>query len=68
MSNAAQESFKTKLGNWALALLTFLIFIGGWEAIVRWLDVPVIILPPPSAILVASWNCYSTPLSRCTKC
>jgi NitT/TauT family transport system permease protein len=39
-----------------LKLLVFVVFVGGWEAIVRAFDVPAIILPPPSAIAVSFWD------------
>ena len=35
------------------AALTFVVFVAAWEAIVRALDVPAFLLPPPSAILRA---------------
>ncbi|HEX3884643.1 MAG TPA: ABC transporter permease [Stellaceae bacterium] len=32
------------------------VFLGLWEALVRWNDVPVYILPPPSAIAASLWT------------
>jgi NitT/TauT family transport system permease protein len=37
-------------------ILTFCVFFGGWEAAVRLLGIPQIVLPPPSAVLVALWE------------
>lgn len=42
-----------------LPLLGFLVVVGGWEAIIRMLDIPPFVLPSPSAIvadLVAKWR------------
>jgi len=32
------------------------VFLGLWEALVRWNDIPVYILPPPSAIAASLWT------------
>jgi NitT/TauT family transport system permease protein len=37
-------------------IVTFIVIIGGWEAIVRLLNVPDFILPPPSVIVVSLWE------------
>ena len=37
-------------------LLTAVVFFGGWEMAVRLLAVPMIVLPPPSAITLALWQ------------
>jgi NitT/TauT family transport system permease protein len=60
MSNRALGKFRTKLGDFSQSLLVFVIFMGGWEVIVRVFDVPAIILPPPSAIAVAFWQSLVT--------
>lgn len=39
-----------------LAVLLFIVMIGGWEAAVRLLGIPKIVLPPPSAVAVALWQ------------
>jgi NitT/TauT family transport system permease protein len=40
----------------SLSLLFFIIVVGGWEAVVRLLQLDSIILPAPSAITVALWE------------
>ena len=45
----------------ALGIGLFAFCVGGWEAIVRVLDVPPIILPPPSAIAASLWSILHTP-------
>src|SRR5271170_1274449 len=44
----------------SLSAVVFVGFIGTWEAAVRIFDVPAIILPPPSAIVVAFWQILLT--------
>jgi NitT/TauT family transport system permease protein len=44
------------VGGPLLPILTGCLFFGGWEAIVRLLDIPTIVLPPPSSIVVALWG------------
>lgn len=39
-----------------LAVVLFVVMIGGWEAAVRLFDIPKIVLPPPSAVAVALWQ------------
>jgi NitT/TauT family transport system permease protein len=39
-----------------LPLATFCVFVGGWEALVQLFDIPKIVLPPPSDIVLAFWN------------
>ncbi|MGH3359178.1 MAG: ABC transporter permease [Nocardioidaceae bacterium] len=43
---------RDRLADWSAVLATFVVVVGGWEAIVRLRDVSEIVLPPPS--LVAS--------------
>jgi NitT/TauT family transport system permease protein len=56
MSAASPSAFRTKLSHYAQSVLVFVVFVGGWELIVDLCDVPVIILPPPSAIAVSFWQ------------
>jgi NitT/TauT family transport system permease protein len=56
MSPAVPSRFWTAVGKYSLSALVFVVFVGGWELIVDVFDVPVIILPPPSAIAVAFWQ------------
>ena len=56
MSAAAPSRFWAALSHYAQSALVFVVFIGGWEFIVDVFDVPVIILPPPSAIVVSFWQ------------
>lgn len=58
MTTKTRESIRTTVGNLALAAVTFVILVGGWEAIVRWLDVPSIVLPGPFAIFEAFWKSF----------
>jgi NitT/TauT family transport system permease protein len=44
----------------ALSLLLFVILFGGWEAAVRLFDIPVIVMPGPSAIIKALWANLAT--------
>jgi NitT/TauT family transport system permease protein len=37
-------------------LVSFVVFLAGWEAIVRALEVPPIVVPPPSAVAVALYE------------
>ena len=53
MSGASPGS---RVAHAALPLLTFCVFVGGWEALVRGFSVPSIVVPPPSDIAVAFWN------------
>lgn len=39
-----------------VSLLLLLVVVGGWEALVRLLHVPRIVLPAPSAVAVALWR------------
>ncbi len=39
-----------------LSIALFVVVIGGWELVVRWLDIPSLIVPTPSAIAVALWD------------
>jgi NitT/TauT family transport system permease protein len=39
-----------------LAALVFVVVIGGWEAAVRVLDIPAIVVPAPSAVIKALWD------------
>ena len=39
-----------------LQVVTCCLFFGGWEAAVRVLGIPKIVLPPPSAVLAALWD------------
>ncbi|RYH02425.1 ABC transporter permease [Salipiger sp. IMCC34102] len=41
---------------WTLTLVLFVAVIGGWELIVRLLDVPSFLFPTPSAIAVGLWR------------
>jgi NitT/TauT family transport system permease protein len=41
------------IGKTVIAFATFVVFITGWELLVRGLGIPTIVLPPPSAVLVA---------------
>lgn len=47
---------KTLVNKWLTSLATFCLFVGGWEAAVRLFSVPEIVLPPPSAVVVALWD------------
>jgi len=46
--------------DYSLPLLVFTVFIAGWELVVRALDVPTIILPPPTAVASSFWNSIIT--------
>jgi NitT/TauT family transport system permease protein len=39
-----------------LSLIVFVVFIAGWEAIIRIFQVPKIIVPAPSAVAVSLWE------------
>jgi NitT/TauT family transport system permease protein len=39
-----------------LAILLFVVVVGGWECAVRFFDIPKIVLPAPSAVAVAMWR------------
>jgi NitT/TauT family transport system permease protein len=43
-----------------LSLLLFVVIVGGWEVLVRVLAIPVIVLPPPSAVIGALWETVGT--------
>src|SRR5215475_15836181 len=43
-------------GDLLVSLTTFVIFIIGWEAAVRGLNISKIVLPPPSAVAIALWE------------
>ena len=42
-----------------LAILLFVVVVGGWELAVRAFDVPKIVLPAPSAVALASTSILS---------
>ena len=46
--------------NVTLTVLLFCVSIAAWEGILRVLDVPVFIMPPPSKIAAALWRGFST--------
>jgi NitT/TauT family transport system permease protein len=48
--------------NVVLTVLLFCASVAAWEGVVRALDVPVFIVPPPSKIAVALWRGFSTGL------
>jgi NitT/TauT family transport system permease protein len=50
------KSLKHLAGNLLLSLGTFVVFVAGWELIVRGFAISKIVLPPPSAIAVAFWQ------------
>jgi NitT/TauT family transport system permease protein len=50
------KSLSRLAGNALLSLATFAVFVIGWEAIVRGFGIPKIVLPPPSAVVVAFWE------------
>jgi NitT/TauT family transport system permease protein len=50
---APRRTRRPELG-WSLLL--FVVLVGGWEGLVRSMDVPSIVLPPPSAIVAALWG------------
>jgi len=56
MSKADPSRWRTALSHYAQSALVFIVFVGGWELIVDFFDVPVIILPPPSAIALSFWQ------------
>lgn len=39
-----------------LSIVLFIVIVGGWEAAVRLLDIPKIVLPAPSSVAVALWQ------------
>ena len=55
MTARSEKSHHAAVGNAVLSLVTFLAFLTSWEVAVRALDVPTIILPPPSAVAEAFW-------------
>jgi NitT/TauT family transport system permease protein len=50
------KSLSRLAGNALLSLATFAVFVIGWEGIVRGFGIPKIVLPPPSAVVVAFWE------------
>lgn len=44
-----------------LSVLLFVVIIGGWELLVRVLNIPPIIFPPPSAVIVSLINSLGSP-------
>ena len=50
---------KRVAGNLLLSVVTFCVFIAVWEGIVRVFAIPKIVLPPPSAIVLAFWQSLS---------
>ena len=50
------KSLNRLAGSLLLSLATFAVFVLGWEAIVRGFAIPKIVLPPPSAVVVAFWE------------
>jgi NitT/TauT family transport system permease protein len=50
------KSLKHLVGNLLLSLGTFIVFVAGWELIVRGFGISKIVLPPPSAVAVAFWE------------
>jgi NitT/TauT family transport system permease protein len=42
------------------SVLLFIVLVGGWEVLVRSMDVPSIVLPPPSAVAAALWDSMSS--------
>jgi NitT/TauT family transport system permease protein len=56
MSTASSSEIRRLIGNVLLSTVTFCVFVLGWEAIVRGFEIPKIVLPPPSAIVVAFWE------------
>ncbi len=39
-----------------LSIALFVVTVGGWELACRFLDVPIIIVPPPSLVMAALWQ------------
>jgi NitT/TauT family transport system permease protein len=54
--SAEAKSLHRLAGNLLLSLGTFIVFVAGWELIVRGFAISKIVLPPPSAIAVAFWQ------------
>jgi NitT/TauT family transport system permease protein len=52
----AEDEVRREPGTLWLSLLVFVVFIAGWEAIIRIFQVPKIIVPAPSAIAVSLWE------------
>ncbi|MES2531811.1 MAG: ABC transporter permease [Pseudomonadota bacterium] len=50
---SAGRKGRRALANLGLSVVTFVVFVGLWEWIVRGLEIPEIVLPPPSKIAVA---------------
>lgn len=48
--------------NVALSVVLFCVSVGTWEALVRGLEVPAFILPPPSQVALALWRGFSSGL------
>lgn len=55
MTASSDKSTNAALGNSALSLVTFVVFVSAWEIVVWVFNVPSIILPPPSAVVEAFW-------------
>jgi NitT/TauT family transport system permease protein len=55
MNARSGHPLNASIGSAVLPLLTFVAFVIVWEVVVRGLDVPDIILPPPSAVAEAFW-------------
>ena len=49
-SSGPLARFSPRVQQALLVSASLLLVVGGWEALVRWLQVPAFILPPPSAI------------------
>ncbi len=58
MKAALRHLFTFKIGNPLVPVLTFLAFIGIWEGAVRYFAIPIIVLPPPSAVVRAFWTSF----------
>jgi NitT/TauT family transport system permease protein len=56
MNTSRRKRLKANLADAGLMLLTFAVFVGLWEYLVRGLAVPEIVLPTPSAIALALWK------------
>jgi NitT/TauT family transport system permease protein len=63
-ANAATSNLNPRalLNRFGVPLITFLVLMGTWEAIIRVLQIPGYLVPPPSAIVLALWSGLSTGL------